>query len=189
MQDRIARIDETSCTARPDHTLGHSERLRTPLWLYSARKQTRGVASILRRARNSTFGRRERLPARRPFQPPPHCLLRLLAAANPSRPLPLQRGGDDGATRRARLHRHPGAPQCRPYRLAHDVPGAAGGVRWQDLDDAPTYGRALRPSAPPRNQTNGTGRLWANCGLMHRSEQPLLFSGNPRCSPRCSPCW
>jgi hypothetical protein len=22
MQDRIARIDETSCTARPDHTLG-----------------------------------------------------------------------------------------------------------------------------------------------------------------------
>jgi hypothetical protein len=28
MQDRICRIDETSCNARPDHTLGHSRRYR-----------------------------------------------------------------------------------------------------------------------------------------------------------------
>jgi hypothetical protein len=28
MQDRIARIDESSCTARPDHTLGVKTRIR-----------------------------------------------------------------------------------------------------------------------------------------------------------------
>jgi hypothetical protein len=28
MQDRICQVDETSCNARPDHTLGHSRRFR-----------------------------------------------------------------------------------------------------------------------------------------------------------------
>jgi hypothetical protein len=28
MQDRINRVDEFSCTARPDHTVGHERRFR-----------------------------------------------------------------------------------------------------------------------------------------------------------------
>ena len=32
MQDRIARIEETSCTARPDHTFFHKPAYLNPRW-------------------------------------------------------------------------------------------------------------------------------------------------------------
>jgi hypothetical protein len=36
MQDRICQVDETSCNARPDHTLGHSRRSKPGHARYAA---------------------------------------------------------------------------------------------------------------------------------------------------------